>query len=87
MKYDFDKAVSRYGTDAAKYAGLTGADGEVLPLWVADMDFAAPPEVIEALQKRVAHGIYGYGQPSGEEYFAPLQKWLVQQNKGKSCGW
>lgn len=37
---------------------------EVLPLWVADMDFASPPEVIEALQARVAHGVFGYGQVS-----------------------
>lgn len=42
----------------AKYAGT-----DVIPLWVADMDFAAPPAVIEALQARVANGVFGYGQP------------------------
>ncbi|MGI5978443.1 MAG: MalY/PatB family protein [Oscillospiraceae bacterium] len=79
MKYDFDTPVSRYGTDAAKYAGLTGAHGELLPLWVADMDFPAPPEVVAALQERVAHGIYGYGDLTGETYFAPLRKWYAER--------
>ena len=79
MKYDFDTQVSRYGTDAAKYAGLTGTEGELLPLWVADMDFPAPPEVVEALQKRVAHGIYGYGDFTNEAYFAPLQRWYSER--------
>lgn len=37
-------------------------DKDVLPLWVADMDFTSPPEVIEALQQRVAHGVFGYGK-------------------------
>ena len=78
MKYDFDTQVSRCGTDAAKYAGLTGAEGELLPLWVADMDFPAPPEVVDALQKRVAHGIYGYGDFTNEAYFAPLQRWYSE---------
>ena len=75
MTYDFDTRVSRYGTDAAKYAGLTGAPGELLPFWVADMDFPAPPEVLDALQKRVAHGIFGYGDLTGEAYFTPLRNW------------
>lgn len=61
----FDTPVNRRHTDSikwAKYAGRTTAYGEeVLPMWVADMDFAAPPEVIDALQQRVAHGVFGYG--------------------------
>lgn len=79
MKYDFDTPVSRYGTDAAKYAGLTGAAGELLPLWVADMDFPAPPEVLEALQERVAHGVFGYGDLAGEAYFKPLHDWYARR--------
>lgn len=61
----FDTPVDRRGTDSikwAKYAGHTGANGrEILPMWVADMDFQAPPPVIEALQARIAHGVFGYG--------------------------
>ena len=79
MKYDFDTPVSRYGTGAAKYAGLTGAAGELLPLWVADMDFPAPPEVLETLQARVAHGVFGYGDLTGEDYFKPLHDWYARR--------
>ncbi len=65
MHYDFDTAIDRRGTDSikwAKYAGKKSASGEnIIPMWVADMDFAAPPEVITALQKRIAHGVFGYG--------------------------
>jgi cysteine-S-conjugate beta-lyase len=65
MPYDFDIPIERRGTDSikwAKYAGRKSASGEdIIPLWVADMDFAAPPEVIDALQKRIAHGVFGYG--------------------------
>lgn len=65
MPYDFDTAIDRRHGDSikwAKYAGRRSASGEeILPLWVADMDVAAPPEVIAALQARIAHGIFGYG--------------------------
>lgn len=61
----FDTPIDRNGTDSlkwSKYAGQHAASGtDILPLWVADMDFAAPPDVIAALQQRVAHGVFGYG--------------------------
>lgn len=61
----FDTPIDRRHSDSikwSKYAGRTSATGEeILPFWVADMDFAAPPEVIKALQQRVAHGVFGYG--------------------------
>lgn len=61
----FDIPIDRNGTDSlkwSKYAGQHAASGaDILPLWVADMDFAAPPDVITALQQRVAHGVFGYG--------------------------
>jgi len=59
--FDFDTAPTRVGTDSQKWQKY--ADRDVLPLWVADMDFLAPPAVIEALQQRVAHGIFGYARP------------------------
>jgi cystathionine beta-lyase len=57
MNFDFDRTVERRGTDSNKWHKY-GPD--VLPLWVADMDFASPPAVIEALRARVEHGVYGY---------------------------
>src|SRR5438128_1718831 len=57
MNFEFDRIVERRGTDSNKWHKY-GPD--VLPLWVADMDFASPPVVIEALRARVEHGIYGY---------------------------
>jgi cysteine-S-conjugate beta-lyase len=61
MTYDFDTPVDRRGTDSQKWQKYAGRD--VLPLWVADMDFRSPPEVIAALHARVEHGIFGYARP------------------------
>lgn len=61
MKYDFDTVPERRGTDSQKWRKYAGQD--VLPLWVADMDFSSPPEVLEALHARVDHGIFGYARP------------------------
>lgn len=59
--FDFDRAIDRSGGDSIKWNRYAGRD--VLPMWVADMDFAAPPRVIDALQERVAHGVFGYAEP------------------------
>src|SRR5437899_6971805 len=70
MAYDFDRVVDRRGTDSTKW-GKYGAD--VLPLWVADMDFQSPEPVIRALRERVEHGVFGYlafEQPEFHELFA-----------------
>ncbi len=56
MNYDFDRIIDRRNTGCLKW---DVAEGE-LPMWVADMDFAAPPAVLDALQKRVEHGVFGY---------------------------
>ena len=64
MNYDFDKAVDRRNTGSLKWDKYKGRD--VLPLWVADMDFQAPPAVIDALHKRVDHGVFGYTVPGDE---------------------
>lgn len=58
MVYDFDQPISRDGTSSLKWDKYAGRD--ILPLWVADMDFAAPPEVVTALHARVDHGVFGY---------------------------
>lgn len=57
MKYDFDSCPERRGTDCAKW---DIPDGDVLPMWVADMDFRSPPEVIDALERFVKRGVFGY---------------------------
>jgi cystathionine beta-lyase len=61
MSFDFDTPPDRRGTDSQKWLRYAGRD--VLPMWVADMDFASPPAVIEALHRRVEHGVFGYARP------------------------
>ncbi|MGC9337699.1 MAG: MalY/PatB family protein [Candidatus Cloacimonadia bacterium] len=77
MKYNFDKIIDRHGTNCLKwdFAGKVFGTSDLLPMWVADMDFEAPPAIIQALQKRAAHGIYGYtGFP--DAYYDALISWL-----------
>jgi cystathionine beta-lyase len=59
--FDFDTVPERSGTDSQKWQKYAGRD--ILPLWVADMDFRSPPAVIEALHRRVEQGIFGYARP------------------------
>ena len=60
--FDFDQPVERAGSDSMKWAKYAGRD--IIPLWVADMDFAAPPAVLAALRERVEQGVFGYNQPT-----------------------
>jgi cystathionine beta-lyase len=59
MTFDFDRRIDRAASDSRKWRKFAGQD--VLPLWIADMDFAAPPAVVAALHRRVDHGVFGYG--------------------------
>lgn len=61
MTFDFDTVPERRGTDSQKWQKYAGRD--ILPLWVADMDFKSSPAIISALQERVAHGVFGYARP------------------------
>lgn len=72
VKYNFDQVIDRRGTDSIKWQRY-GPD--VLPLWVADMDFISPEPVIKTLHQRVNHGIFGYAGPT-EELFAVIQERL-----------
>ncbi len=77
MTYDFDRVIDRRGTDCEKFdfAVEHGLPADVLPLWVADMDFQAPPEVLEAIRACVDHGIFGYtGQK--QDYFDAVTGWF-----------
>ena len=60
MQYNFDQYIERRGSDSGKWSAY---DQDVLPLWVADMDFASPEPVLQALHERIEHGIFGY--PTG----------------------
>ncbi len=57
MASRFDRLIERLGTDSIKWGRY---DGDVLPMWVADMDFVSPQPVIDALLERVSHGVFGY---------------------------
>lgn len=63
-EFDFDTPVDRRGTGSFKWDRYGGRD--VIPLWVADMDFPSPPAVVEALRRRVAHGVFGYTHATDE---------------------
>ena len=81
MVYDFDTEIDRMPTSSAKWSLMKLITGyeDLYPLWVADMDFACPPEVVEALKKRVAHPIYGYTVPT-EGYHNGLINWMEKRN-------
>lgn len=62
MNFDFDTSPERSGTDSQKWQKYAGRD--ILPLWVADMDFKSSPAILEALHRRVDHGVFGYARPT-----------------------
>lgn len=63
-RFDFDTVIDRRNTASEKWDKYAGRD--IIPLWVADMDFRSPPAVIEALHERVEHGVFGYTHPPAE---------------------
>ncbi len=81
--FDFDRPIPRLGTHCAKWDSLAARFGAhaagALPMWVADMEFAAPPAVTEALRAAVEHGVHGYyGDPSG--YIAAIRGWMKRRH-------
>jgi len=81
MSYNFDEVINRKGTSCLKYdfSVERGYPKDVLPFWVADMDFRTASCVIEELQKRVTHGIFGYTDP-GADYRAAVWNWMREQH-------
>jgi cystathionine beta-lyase len=79
--YNFDKIINRRGTMSVKWDNLKNlyGRGDLLPLWVADMDFEAPPEVIRALMERAEHGVYGYTFIS-DEYYDAVIGWMKRRH-------
>ena len=77
MIYDFNKVNNRRGTCSCKWDD--SADPEVLPMWVADMDFQTAPAIVEALQERISQGIYGYAHVPDEYYEAAID-WFTRRH-------
>lgn len=78
---DFDRSIERKGTGCIKYdfALQRGMPADVLPLWVADMDFETSSYVVDALAERLRHGIFGYSEPL-EGYFDAVKDWMLRHH-------
>jgi cysteine-S-conjugate beta-lyase len=81
MRYDFDRVLDRRHTCSLKWDRCQEAFGldDVIPMWVADMDFAAPPAVVEALTARAAHGAYGYAS-TPDSFWESVVGWLRRRH-------
>jgi cystathionine beta-lyase len=80
-RYDFDNIVNRKNTNCVKYdfAKELGKSPDAIPMWIADMDFAVPTEIITALQECLDHGIFGYTD-SGPSYFEAIYNWMLDRH-------
>lgn len=76
-KFDFDKLTARRGSNCYKWD--EAANDEVIPLWVADMDFEVAPAIKEALRKRVEHGVFGYTMVP-DSYYDAVINWFVNRH-------
>ena len=81
MQYDFDTPIDRTHTWSIKhdFKKENGKADDILPLWVADMDFRSPDSVVEALKKAVEHGIFGYSR-ADESYFDAVAAWYQKRH-------
>ena len=78
MKYNFDEEVERRATGCVKWDESLSAD--VIPLWVADMDFKAAPAILDAVKRRAAHGVFGYTVVE-EDYYEAIISWFQRRHK------
>ncbi len=79
--YRFDEIIDRTSTGSLKvdFAEARGKPADVLPMWVADMDFRCPPAVTAALRKMTEHAIYGYSEPK-PGYFEAVRNWFSRRH-------
>lgn len=82
--YNFDKIIERRGTSCLKWNGFearfSGLDAkDALPMWIADMDFKTPKEVVDAIIEKASLGIYGYPCPKDQEFDAAVSRWLKKR--------
>lgn len=84
MKYNFDEVISREGTNCEKFDARAQIFGraDVIPMWVADMDFAAPSAVVEAIRKRAEHPVLGYSYRS-DNYWQSIIDWVYRHSGWK----
>lgn len=78
MKYNFDEITKRSGSNSYKWD--TATDNDVLPMWVADMDFRTAPVIVDALAKRVQHGIFGYTKVP-QAYYEATISWFKRRHE------
>ena len=81
MKYNFDEVIERRGTDSVKYDAVPERWGrnDLLPMWVADMDFRTPPFVIEAIRRRLDHEVLGYTFAC-EAWYTSIINWQKERH-------
>ena len=82
MKYNFDEVIERRGTDSVKYDAVSERWGrsDLLPMWVADMDFRTPPFVIEAIRRRLDHEVLGYTFAC-EAWYTSIINWQKERHR------
>ena len=87
MKYNFDEVIDRRGTGCVKWDEQPPCQPEgkyspedVIPLWVADMDFRAAPPIVEAVRKRAEHGVFGY-TVVGDDYYEAVINWFHRRHQ------
>ena len=73
MKYNFDESVERRGTNCVKW-------DDIIPMWVADMDFRVAPAIQKALEQRVSHGVFGYNIVP-ESYYEAVISWFRRRHQ------
>lgn len=78
MKYDFDEIIERRGTGSVKWDESPSAD--VIPMWVADMDFKAAPAILEAIRRRAEHGVFGYALVE-DDYYDTIISWFQRRHQ------
>ena len=84
MKYDFDRIIDRSGTNALKYSVLKERYGrdDLIPLWVADLDFETPPFITDALRRRLDHSLFGYTSVP-QELWQTIAMWILDHHGWK----
>ena len=82
MNYNFDEIVTRRGSNCIKWD--EAEDPDIIPMWVADMDFHVYPGITEALRKRVEHGVFGYSLVP-QTYYDAVIRWF--RDRHGACGW
>lgn len=82
MKYNFDEIVDRRQTNSIKWTDLDEENGELLPMWIADMDFKAADEILEALKGPIEHGILGYNVIP-DSFYESIINWVFERHGWK----